>query len=155
MANLSSMYTVVKPHAFRSKDMSSTYTFEEEGMLTFDRTLVNVSAKVGSATIPGLRGNDLDIALQTDFIHTTRDLLGIYEGWHLTGSHLDYQQSCVAGCHPFYTARKGVYNLIMFEDMEGYQAYVEANDLCVRLGITDRIERIHVFDAVTGKRYGN
>jgi hypothetical protein len=155
MENIAEKYTVVKPHAFRSKDMGVTYTFEEEGMLTFDRTIVNVSAKVGSATIPGLRGNDLDIALQTDFIHVTRDLLGTYEGWHLTGSHLDYQQSCVAGCHPFYTARKGVYNLIMFEDMEGYQAYVAANDLCVRLGITDRIERIHVFDAVTGKRYGN
>jgi len=145
---------VVMPHAYRWRKgfagVRETFTFEEEGMLTFDKILVEEASPVGSATIKGIRGNDLDIALYTKYMGIVRLKLE-KEGWELTGDSSDYG-TWYDGCHNFWTARKGVYNLIMFDEKEGYSAYTEANKVCVVLEVLDRIERILVFDAVCGNR---
>jgi len=145
---------VVMPHAYRwrkgSADVRETFTFEEEGMLAFDNILVGFASPIGSASIPGVRGNDLDIALYTDYLNIVRSKLE-KEGWELTGDSSDYG-AWYDGCHNFWTARKGVYNLIMFDEEDGYNAYTAANKVCVDLEVLGRGERIKVFDAVCGNR---
>lgn len=142
--------TLVNPHAYRERDHNcSSYSFREEGYLSFDTNVIADSCPIGSATIKG-HGNDLDYILLTKYLEVTQELL-TREGWELTGDHLDYADN--RGGFPFWTARKGVYNLIIFKDFEGFEAHKKANALCVRLKLFDREDRIAVFNAVCGNRY--
>ena len=153
---------LVKTHAFREIDYYAgnpeTYSFEEEGMLSFDMSIIDEVSPIGSATIPMPihsdtkmnRGNDLDIAILTEVVYVVREIL-VLEGWELTGNHDDYTGD--VGNYPFWTARKGIYNLIIFNDKKGYDLYKLANDLCIRLSLQVRSDRIAVFDAVTGDRF--
>jgi hypothetical protein len=148
---------LVKPHVYRKRDYYAgnpeSYSFEEEGILEFDRSLIDEVCPIGSATIPDCRGNDLDLAILTKFVYIVREILEL-EGWELTGNHNDYTGDSL-GNYPFWTARKGIYNLILFDDKKGYDLYKLANELCVRLCLKERGDRIAVFDAVTGDRYSS
>jgi hypothetical protein len=53
---------------------------------------------------------------------------------------------------PFATARKGNINLIIYEDVKGYEAFTHATAICALLNLTDKWERKMLFRAICGNR---
>lgn len=53
---------------------------------------------------------------------------------------------------PFFTARRGEVNLIVYQSYEGYAAFVQATMVAKHLNLTNKEDRIALFAAVCGGR---
>ena len=65
----------------------------------------------------------------------------------------DYKVPDELSRYPFLSFRKGDINLIVFFDPEGLGWFVEATEIAKRLNVTDKEDRIALFNAVQGGRY--
>jgi len=123
------------------------YSFKEEtlppeimeGYFTYFR-------KFGSATV-NERGADLDI-----MGFASRSQMAMV--WpHLLDNDWEYQGTQDGYCTPdnpqdvsFINFRKGIWNFILFNDVDEYKMYAKANDLCRALNLTKKSDRITVFN---------
>jgi len=132
---------------FKSNDR--TYSFKEEGNMEFYGSGFDSFMPFGSATIPPLnRGKDLD------YLVYTSDLAGgiIYlldNHWCYTGTDRDYTDN--PQTVPFTTFRRGCYNVVITDSSRGYKRMRAANDLCQTLKLSDKADRIAVFDTLCGE----
>lgn len=106
----------------------------------------------GSSFICNPPVTDTDI----DFSILVKDLFeaGDYfheAGWTVTVDDPEYviEQN---GELPFITARKGIFNLIIFADQGGYTAFGRATEVAKRLNVRDKADRVALFQAVCSDR---
>ena len=125
---------------------SGMYSFEEEGELWFSEERYAETAPFGSATVMGY-GQDLDyLALDISGNELNNVLYLLKTGWEYTGTDADYNEE--ENKVKFKTFRNGVYNLVIVNSYEDFNLMMKANDLCVKLKLSDKAHRIAVFDAI-------
>jgi hypothetical protein len=141
--------TLFSDTPFKSERAPRTYSFVEEGKLWFPHEVFFRQEEFGSATVLN-RGNDLDYLLWgSDLAEGIKYLLKT--DWKYTGTNDEYCQ--VYTEVPFITFRSkcGIYNLVLMEDLDDWKRMMKANDLCVKLKLKNKEDRISVFDAITRK----
>ena len=72
------------------------------------------------------------------------------DGWDVLIAFDDYRPP--NGGHRFFSARKGEMNLIVFDQKDGYDWMVKATELAKRFNLTDKADRVALFDAIRGGR---
>ena len=131
------------------EETKRTYSYEEEGGLFFLPSIIERYAAFGSATVLG-RGKDLDYLLwSSDTSEALKYLLA--QGWKYTGTEQHY---CAVHTEISFTTFRcidNIYNLVLLEDLDDYKRMMKANDLCVKLKLKNKVDRIAVFDAITRK----
>jgi hypothetical protein len=134
---------------FKSVREERTYSYAEEGGLFFLPSIIERYAAFGSATVLG-RGKDLDYLLwASDTGEAIKYLL--MNGWQYTGTEKHY---CAVHTDIAFTTFRDVnniYNLVLTEDYTDFKRMMKANDLCVKLQLKNKVDRIAVFDAITRK----
>lgn len=103
-------------------------------------------AVIGSSTIPGSDPNDIDFIVYTeedwsDVIKTLKDY-----GWTKCVRDDGYP----IGSSMYSAWRRGVLNCMVTRDMVFFENTVKANDLCVKLKLLNKDDRIAVYDAIRG-----
>jgi hypothetical protein len=128
---------------------SRTYAYSEEGDLFLPPSLFERVSEFGSATVMG-RGKDLDYLIwSSDTSEALKYLLA--QGWKYTGTEQHY---CAVHTDISFTTFRcidNIYNLVLLEDLDDYKRMMKANDLCVKLKLENKEDRIAVFDAMTRK----
>ena len=129
------------------KSENRTYSYEEEGDVFFPESIFLHTIRFGSATVIG-RGKDLDyLALTVDLGKVFPYLL--VRGWEYTGTEEQYLANLQQV--EFQTFRSGCYNLVVVSNAKHFRMMMKANDLCVKLKLADRDDRIAVFDSICAK----
>lgn len=106
----------------------------------------------GSAFIcdPPVLDTDRDFCLQVQSLNAFgAKLEGL--GWDVSYDDPEYRRE-QRGEIDFITARKGIYNLIIFSAELGFWAFKEATDVAKALNLTRKSDRVMLFNAVCGRR---
>jgi hypothetical protein len=106
-------------------------------------------SKFGSATVMN-RGKDLDWLLWSSDTSSALKYL-LMHGWKYTGTEQHY---CAVHTDIAFTTFRdidNIHNLVLLEDLDDYKRMMKANDLCVKLILENKEDRIAVFDAMTRK----
>jgi hypothetical protein len=134
---------------FNEKEENSmtTYSFEEEGEIWFPREVFSGQMKFGSATVLG-RGADLDYLLYSeDEADAMRWIMSA--GFTYTGQENTYNSGDLSVPMTTFRSRNGIYNLVLVRKAADFMSMRKANNLCVRLKLSNKEDRITVFDAIT------
>lgn len=91
---------------------------------------------------------DLNVLIRGEFGPYLQTLLK--NGWDVNICDADYMSP--KGEHPFVTARKGLYNLIILNSAEGYGYIVEATKIAKKLNVLDKEDRVQLFGLIRGGR---
>ena len=127
--------------------MNTTYSFEEEGEIWFPDDIFLGQEKFGSATVMG-RGADLDYLLYSkDEADAMRWILN--SGFHYTGSEDTYNTGGLSVPMTTFRGRNDIYNLVLVRTVGDFLSMRTANDLCIKLKLAKKEDRIAVFDAIT------
>ena len=135
--------------AFKSSREEKTYSYLEEGDLFLPPSLFERVSKFGSATVMN-RGKDLDWLLWSSDTSSALKYL-LMHGWKYTGTEQHY---CAVHTDISFTTFRdidNIHNLVLLEDLDDYKRMMKANDLCVKLILENKEDRIAVFDAMTRK----
>jgi hypothetical protein len=125
----------------------TTYSFEEEGEIWFPRDIFTGQQKFGSATVLG-RGADLDYLLYSeDEADAMRWIMSA--GFTYTGQENTYNSGDLSVPMTTFRSRNGIYNLVLVRKAADFMSMRKANNLCVRLKLSNKEDRIIVFDAIT------
>jgi hypothetical protein len=134
---------------FNEKEENSmtTYSFEEEGEIWFPSEVFSGQMKFGSATVLG-RGADLDYLLYSeDEADAMRWIMSA--GFTYTGQEDTYNSGDLSVPMTTFRSRNGIYNLVLVRKAADFMSMRKANNLCVRLKLSNKEDRIIVFDAIT------
>jgi len=131
------------------ENKNRTYSYEEEGELFFPDSIFHSQTRFGSATVMG-RGKDLD------YLVCTYDLAEVFpylltRGWEYTGTEEQYLHNPQQV--EFQTFRMSCYNLVVVSKLKHFLLMQRANNLCIKLKLSNRDDRIAVFDTVCAKEY--
>jgi hypothetical protein len=135
--------------AFKSSREERTYSYLEEGDLFLPPSLFERVSKFGSATVMN-RGKDLDWLLWSSDTSSALKYL-LMHGWKYTGTEQHY---CAVHTDIAFTTFRdidNIHNLVLLEDLDDYKRMMKANDLCVKLILENKEDRVAVFDAMTRK----
>jgi hypothetical protein len=135
--------------AFKTSREERTYSFLEEGDLFLPPSLFERVSKFGSATVMN-RGKDLDWLLWSSDTSSALKYL-LMHGWKYTGTEQHY---CAVHTDIAFTTFRdidNIHNLVLLEDLDDYKRMMKANDLCVKLILENKEDRVAVFDAMTRK----
>lgn len=124
-----------------------TYSFKEEVEPWFDERIFKKQSRFGSATVME-RGEDLDLLLYAPDTGKAFPWL-LNCGWKYTGTEEQYLHN--PQDVEFHAFRRGCWNLVVVEKVGDYYRMVQANDLCVKLRLENKEDRIAVFDSICGK----
>jgi hypothetical protein len=135
--------------AFKTSREERTYSFLEEGDLFLPPSLFERVSKFGSATVMN-RGKDLDWLLwSSDTSNALKYLLA--QGWKYTGTEQHYCAVHTDIAFTTFRDEDNIHNLVLLEDLDDYKRMMKANDLCVKLILENKEDRVAVFDAMTRK----
>jgi hypothetical protein len=135
--------------AFKTSREERTYSYLEEGDLFLPPSLFERVSKFGSATVMN-RGKDLDWLLWSSDTSSALKYL-LMHGWKYTGTEQHY---CAVHTDIAFTTFRdidNIHNLVLLEDLDDYKRMMKANDLCVKLILENKEDRVAVFDAMTRK----
>jgi hypothetical protein len=125
----------------------TTYSFEEEGEIWFPRDIFSGQQKFGSATVLG-RGADLDYLLYSeDEADAMRWILSA--GFVYTGQENTYNSGDLSVAMTTFRSRNGIYNLVLVRKASDFINMHRANKLCIQLKLSNKSDRISVFDTIT------
>lgn len=94
--------------------------------------------------------SDFDFIITTPRVYQLKDwFLREASGWSDTGSAA-YQDRG----DTFTSLRKGRLNVILMNDVQGFDRWLQATDLCISLGVQTKQERVAVFDYVISGQTG-
>jgi hypothetical protein len=125
----------------------TTYSFEEEGEIWFPRDIFSGQQKFGSATVLG-RGADLDYLLYSeDEADAMRWILSA--GFIYTGQENTYNSGDLSVAMTTFRSRNGIYNLVLVRKASDFINMHRANKLCIQLKLSNKSDRISVFDTIT------
>ena len=125
----------------------TTYSFEEEGEIWFPNEIFSGQMKFGSATVLG-RGADLDYLLYSqDEADAMRWIMSA--GFVYTGQEDTYNSGDLSVPMTTFRSQNGIYNLVLVRKAADFMTMRKANNLCVRLKLSNKEDRITVFDAIT------
>lgn len=94
--------------------------------------------------------SDYDYILWVSDLNVVATLLKD-RGWDVNQDDEEYRHE-YNGEIKFHTARKGVYNLIVYEDFEGFRLMRLATEMAKKLNATDRKLRVELFQAIMEAR---
>lgn len=120
----------------------------EFDVTTLDPSNVRIFHPTGSRYIcePPVMDTDEDYVVLVKDIRSFLDVL-VDGGWSINDDNDEYDHE-VFNEVKFSTARKGDLNLVIYESAIGYAAFVEATKVCKTLNLTDKDDRVMVFQAV-------
>jgi hypothetical protein len=128
----------------------TTFSFEEQGEIWFPSSTFIGNQKFGSATVLG-RGADLDYLLYSDDeADAMRWILAA--GFVYTGSEDNYNGGGLAVPMTTFRSQNNIYNLVLVRTAGDFLRMKTANDLCIKLKLANKEDRIAVFDAITQGR---
>ena len=113
----------------------------------FPESIFPHTVRFGSATVMG-RGKDLDYLTLTSDLGKAFPYL-LTRDWEYTGTEEQYLANPQQV--EFQTFRLGCYNLVVVSNAKHFRMMVKANDLCVKLKLANRDDRIAVFDSICAK----
>lgn len=99
---------------------------------------------------PRVEGTDRDYALRVHNLTSFGTTLEEH-GWDVSWDDPEYRIDHLNE-HEFITARKGINNLIVFENEEAFWAFSAATEVACSLNLLRKEERILLFRAVCGNR---
>lgn len=99
---------------------------------------------------PPVTDTDIDFALRVGDLKEAVAALTEAD-WAVSNEDPEYR-ICSNGEFEFITARKGVFNLIIFVDWVAFWAFSEATRVAKHLNLTKKEDRVMLFQAVCGNR---